>query len=55
MNLFDYLVPFALAAVVSVQVAQVPRMPPRELPAAAVQRLADGLAGSRAQRTMPRS
>ena len=41
----------ALAAVAGVQSAQLPRMPPYELPAAAVQRLADGLAGSRAHKS----
>jgi inorganic pyrophosphatase len=41
---------FALLAFVLVQTAQLPRMPPRELPAAAVQRLADGLSASRAQK-----
>ena len=38
----------ALAAVVAVQSAELPRMPPHDLPAPAVQRLADGLAASRA-------
>lgn len=40
----------ALALFVIAQAAQPPRMPPRELPAAAVQRLAEGLATSRAQK-----
>ena len=41
----------ALAAAVAVQSAQLPRMPPHDLPAAAVQRLADGLAVSRSHKS----
>jgi inorganic pyrophosphatase len=41
----------ALASAIGVQAAQLPRMPPRDLPAAAVQRLADGLAAAGAHKS----
>lgn len=40
----------ALAVLITLQAVPLPRLPPRELPAAAAQRLTDGLAASRAQK-----
>ena len=51
-NVLKVLQSVALAAVLAgAQAAQVPRVPPYELPAAAVQRLADGLTVSRLQKS----